>query len=193
MTAPHRLAAVLFDRDGTLVVDVPYCADPARVQPLPAAKPALRRLRAAGIRTGVVTNQSGIGRGFLAATAVSAVNAEVDRLLGPFDVWRMCPHTADDGCRCRKPQPGMLLDAARALGLEPRELAFVGDIGSDIEAAQAAGLDADACVLVPTAATRPEEIRAAPVVRRSLVDAVDHLLATRSDRCAVDRDARATA
>jgi len=173
MTAPHRLAAVLFDRDGTLVVDVPYCADPSRVQPVPAARPALCALRAAGIRTGVVTNQSGIGRGILTAGAVAAVNAEVERLLGPFDVWRICPHAPDDGCPCRKPRPDMLLDAAAALGLEPDRIAYVGDIGSDVEAARAAGA---ACVLVPTAVTRPAEIRAAPVVRRTLVEAVDHLL-----------------
>ena len=173
MTAPRRFAAVLFDRDGTLVIDVPYCADPSRVRPMPAARPALGRLRAAGIRTGVVTNQSGIGRGVITTAAVAAVNAEVDRLLGPFDVWRMCPHAPDDGCRCRKPRPDMLLDAAHALGVEPERLAFVGDIGSDVEAAQSAGA---ASVLVPTAVTRPEEIRAAPVVRRTLLDAVDHLL-----------------
>jgi len=173
MTAPHRLAAVLFDRDGTLVVDVPYCADPSRVQPMAAARPALRTLRASGIRTGVVTNQSGIGRGILTAGAVAAVNAEVERLLGPFDVWRICPHAPDDGCRCRKPRPDMLLDAAAALGLAPHRIAYVGDIGSDVEAARAAGA---ASVLVPTAVTRPAEIRAAPVVRRTLIEAVDHLL-----------------
>jgi D-glycero-D-manno-heptose 1,7-bisphosphate phosphatase len=181
VTAPHRLAAVLFDRDGTLVVDVPYCTEPVRVCPMPSARPALRRLRAAGIRTGVVTNQSGIGRGLITAAAVSAVNAEVERLLGPFDVWRTCPHAPDDGCRCRKPRPGMLLDAAAALGLESRRLGFVGDIGSDMDAARAAGM---AGVLVPTAATRPEEIRAAPVVRRTLLEAVDHLLAPGAEAAA---------
>ena len=170
---------MLFDRDGTLVVDVPYCADPARVRPMPAARPALRRLRTAGIRTGVVTNQSGIGRGVLTADAVAAVNAEVDRLLGAFDVWRVCPHAPDDGCPCRKPRPDMLLAAARELGLAPHRVAYVGDIGSDVEAARAAGM---ASVLVPTAVTRPAEIRAAPVVRRTLRDAVDHLLAGPDDR-----------
>jgi D-glycero-D-manno-heptose 1,7-bisphosphate phosphatase len=179
MTATHRLAAVLFDRDGTLVVDVPYCGDPSRVQPVPAARSALLRLRAAGIRTGVVTNQSGIGRGILTADTVAAVNAEVDRLLGPFDVWRICPHAPEEGCPCRKPRPDMLLDAAAELGLEPHRVAYVGDIGSDVEAARAAGV---ASVLVPTAITRPAEIRAAPVVRRTLTDAVDHLLADVDER-----------
>src|SRR6478672_3677685 len=173
MNAPTPPAAVLFDRDGTLVVDVPYCADPRLVRPMPTARAALDRLRAARIPTGVATNQSGIGRGILTRAAAEAVNAEVDRLLGPFDVWRICPHAPDDGCACRKPRPGMLLDAAAELGMEPGGLAFVGDIGADVEAALAAGVTA---VLVPTAVTRSEEIRAAPVVRRTLGDAVEYLL-----------------
>ena len=176
MTAPARPAAVLFDRDGTLIVDVPYCGDPRLVRPLPTARMALERLRAARIPTGVLTNQSGVGRGIITRAAAGAVNAEVERVLGPFDVWRTCPHAPDDGCPCRKPRPGMLLDAAAELGMEPGLLAFVGDIGADVEAAQAAGA---APVLVPTAVTLPEEIRAAPVVRRDLRDAVEYLLAGR--------------
>jgi len=173
MTAPAPPTAVLFDRDGTLVVDVPYCDDPRLVRPMPTARQALGRVRAAQIPVGVVTNQSGIGRGILTRAAVEAVNAEVDRLLGPFDVWRTCPHAPEDGCRCRKPRPGMLLDAAAELGTDPARLAFVGDIGADVEAAMAVGA---ATVLVPTTVTRPDEIRAAPVVRRTLRDAVDYLL-----------------
>ena len=110
---------------------------------------------------------------------MAAVNAEVERLLGPFDVWRICPHAPDDGCPCRKPRPDMLLDAARELGLEPHRIAYVGDIGSDVEAAEAAGA---ASVLVPTSVTRPAEIGAAPIVRRTLVEAVDHLLDEVGDR-----------
>src|SRR5687768_11187642 len=122
-TARPAPQAVLFDRDGTLVVDVPYCGDPLLVRPMPCAAPALRLVRAAGLPTGVLTNQSGIGRGLLSAAAVEAVNREVGRLLGPFDVFRMCPHSPDDGCRCRKPRPGMVLDAAAELGLAPERLA----------------------------------------------------------------------
>jgi D-glycero-D-manno-heptose 1,7-bisphosphate phosphatase len=176
VSGPPRPLAVLFDRDGTLVVDVPYNGDPWRVRPMPAAAPALRVLRDAGIPTGVITNQSGIGRGLITRAAADAVNAEVDRLLGPFRTIRVCPHSPDDGCRCRKPRPGMVLDAARELGVPAERTAVVGDIGADVEAAAAAGASA---VLVPTAVTRPAEINRAPVVRRTLVEAVEHLLAGR--------------
>jgi D-glycero-D-manno-heptose 1,7-bisphosphate phosphatase len=168
-------AAVLFDRDGTLVVDVPYCADPALVTPVPAARPALALLRAAGIPIGVVTNQSGIARGLLRRGQVDAVNRRVDELLGPFDVWQLCPHGPDDGCACRKPAPGMVLAAAERFGVAPEDVAVVGDIGADVGAARAAGARS---VLVPTPVTRSEEIADAPVVRPDLVAAVRHLLGT---------------
>jgi D-glycero-D-manno-heptose 1,7-bisphosphate phosphatase len=168
-------AAVLFDRDGTLVVDVPYCADPALVTPVPTARPALALLRAAGIPVGVVTNQSGIARGLLRRAQVDAVNERVDELLGPFDVWQLCPHGPDDGCACRKPAPGMVLAAAERLGVAPDAVAVVGDIGADVGAAQAAGARS---VLVPTPVTLPDEVAAAPVVRPDLVAAVRHLLGT---------------
>jgi HAD superfamily hydrolase (TIGR01662 family) len=167
--------AVLFDRDGTLVVDVPYCGDPSLVRPVPSARPALALLRAAGIPVGVVSNQSGIARGLLRREQVDAVNRRVDDLLGPFDVWQLCPHGPDDGCACRKPAPGMVLAAAERLGVAPEDVAVVGDIGADVGAAQAAGSRA---VLVPTPVTRAEEVAAAPVVRTDLVAAVRHLLGT---------------
>jgi D-glycero-D-manno-heptose 1,7-bisphosphate phosphatase len=169
-TAP---AAVLFDRDGTLVVDVPYCADPDRVRPMPGARDALGAVRAAGLPVGVVTNQSGIGRGLISTAAHAAVTSRVEQLLGPFDVWRYCPHVPEDGCACRKPRPGMLLDAARALGVPPSEVAYVGDIGSDVDAARAAGARP---VLVPTPVTLSTEIAAAPLVCADLPEAVAHLL-----------------
>jgi D-glycero-D-manno-heptose 1,7-bisphosphate phosphatase len=173
-----RPGAVLFDRDGTLVVDVPYCGDPAAVTPVPTARAALALLRAAGIPVGVVTNQSGIARGLLRPEQVDAVNRRIDDLLGPFDVWQQCPHGPDDGCACRKPAPGMVLAAAQRLGVEPGDVAVVGDIGADVDAALAAGARP---VLVPTPVTRPEEVAAAPVVRPDLLAAVRHLLGTEED------------
>jgi D-glycero-D-manno-heptose 1,7-bisphosphate phosphatase len=166
-------AAVLFDRDGTLVVDVPYCADPTLVTPVPTARAALSLLRAAGIPVGVVSNQSGIARGLLNREQVDAVNRRVDDLLGPFDVWQVCPHGPDDGCACRKPAPGMVLAAAERLGVAPVDVAVVGDIGADVGAARAAGARS---VLVPTEVTLPEEVAAAPVVRPDLLAVVRYLL-----------------
>jgi len=175
VTSDRPPRAVLFDRDGTLVVDVPYCADPAQVTPVPTAGAALALLRAAGIPVGVVTNQSGIARGLLRRGQADAVNRRVDDLLGPFAVWQMCPHGPGDGCSCRKPAPGMVLAAAARLGVDPADVAVVGDIGADVDAARAAGARA---VLVPTPATLLAEVDAAPVVRPDLLAAVHHLLGT---------------
>jgi HAD superfamily hydrolase (TIGR01662 family) len=165
---------VLLDRDGTIVVDVPYNGDPARVVPVEGAREALDRLRALGVRVGVVSNQSGVGSGRITLDQVEAVNARVDQLLGPFDVWRFCPHGRDDGCDCRKPAPGMVKDACAALDVTPERCVLVGDIGSDVDAAEAAGAHG---ILVPTAATRPEEVRAASHVAATLGAAVDDLVA----------------
>jgi D-glycero-D-manno-heptose 1,7-bisphosphate phosphatase len=170
-----RPLAVLFDRDGTLIDGAPCCADPVWVRPMPGVRLALGLLRVAGVRTGVITDQPGIARGLITAEQVGAVNDRVDELLGPFDVWRVCPHDPDEGCACRKPAPGMVLDAAAALGVNPNLVAVVGNSGADVEAARAAGA---AAVLVPTPATRREDILAAPAVRGDLLRAVRHLLGT---------------
>jgi histidinol-phosphate phosphatase family protein len=167
--AVSPVRAVLFDRDGTLVHDVPYNGDPDAVRPVDGAVEVVQRLRDLGVRTGVVTNQSGIARGVLTRDDVRRVNARVDELFGGFDVWAVCPHGEGDGCACRKPAPGMVLDAAARLGVAAHEIAVVGDIGADVRAARAAGARA---VLVPTAQTRPEEVDDAPLVARDLAEAV---------------------
>jgi histidinol phosphatase-like enzyme len=100
---------------------------------------------------------------------VDAVGTRVSRLLGPFGTVQVCPHGPADGCACRKPAPGMVLAAAHDLGVPPAACAVVGDIGSDVGAAVAAGARA---VLVPTAATRRAEVAAAPVVAPDLWSAV---------------------
>lgn len=165
---------MLFDRDGTLVVDVPFNADPSLVRPAPTAGAALARLRSAGIPTAVVSNQSGIARGLLTRVQVDAVNAQAGRLLGDLRPVLVCEHDEGDGCRCRKPQPGLVLQAAALLGVRPGDCAVIGDIGADVGAALAAGARP---VLVPTPATRAEEISAAPEVAGTLLEAVELLLA----------------
>jgi histidinol-phosphate phosphatase family protein len=164
---------VLCDRDGTLIEDVPYNGDPDRVVPLPGVAEGLDRLRAAGIGLGVVSNQSGVARGSLTVDQVERVNRRVVELLGPFGTVVWCPHGPADGCRCRKPAPGMIDRAAAALGVPVERCAVVGDIGADVDAARAAGALG---VLVPRPATLVAEVASAAVVAPDFAGAVDLLL-----------------
>lgn len=167
---------VLLDRDGTLVHDVPYNTDPGAVRPMDGVPESLDRLRDNGIRLGVVTNQSGVGRGLISPQQLDAVNERIEELLGPFDVWCQCLHAPDEGCTCRKPEPQLVLDACARLDVDPHRTVLVGDIGADVEAALAAGAKP---ALVPTAATRPAEVAAAPRVWNDLGSVVDDLLGGR--------------
>jgi histidinol-phosphate phosphatase family protein len=167
--AVRPCAGVLFDRDGTLVRDVPYNGDPQQVQPMPGAVAAMALLRRRGVPVGVVTNQSGVARGLLTEDDVARVHKRAEELLGPVGTWQMCPHDQSDGCTCRKPAPGMVHAAAQALGVPVEDCVLIGDIGSDVEAARGAGARA---VLVPTSRTRPEEVAAAPVVAPDVLTAV---------------------
>ena len=133
------ICAVIFDRDGTIVYDVPYNGDPAAVRPVEGVADALARLRAAGIPIAVVSNQSGVARGLIDCEDVEAVNRRIEELLGPFDVWLYCPHGPDDDCACRKPKPKLILDAARAMGVDPACCVVIGDKQSDADAARNAG------------------------------------------------------
>jgi HAD superfamily hydrolase (TIGR01662 family) len=172
-----RPQAVLFDRDDTLVVNVPYNGDPDKVQAQPGAREALDRLRAAGIALGVVSNQSGVQRGLLTLEQVECVNRRVEDLVGSIGVWAICPHGPQDDCDCRKPRPGLILAAAQKLGVAAERCAVIGDIGADMEAANAAGARG---VLVPSAATRPEEVANAAETAPDLQSAVDMLLGERT-------------
>ncbi|GAA3119982.1 D-glycero-alpha-D-manno-heptose-1,7-bisphosphate 7-phosphatase [Streptosporangium carneum] len=185
-----RPAAVLFDRDGTLIADVPYNRDPDLVAPLPGARHALDRLRWAGVPVGVVTNQSGVARGLIQTRELRRVHARVEELLGPFDVWAVCPHDEDDGCGCRKPAPGLVFRAAAVLGVSARDCVLIGDIGRDVEAARAAGARG---ILVPTAQTLAREIQDAQEVAHDLADAVDRALRPRPPASGTARERAAAA
>lgn len=160
------IRAVLFDRDGTLIADDPSGA--RAVELMPYAREAINLLRSKGVRVGVVTNQPAARDGDL-----QRVHGEIEDALGAFDGWFVCRHAVAAACECRKPQPGLVLQAAQAFGIEPRECAVIGDIGSDVEAAQRAGACA---VLVPTDKTLHPEILNAPAVSANLLHAVERVL-----------------
>lgn len=170
---PLPIRAVLFDRDGTLIENEEQPADPASVQPVEGAAAALAALRERGIATGVVTNQGAVGEGRSTLQAVTTRNAAVDREIGPFDTWQTCPHAAAAGCQCRKPAPGMVHAAARALGIPPQQCVVVGDTEGDLLAARRAGARE---VLVPNPETRRSEVEDAPLVAPDLTAAVDWIL-----------------
>lgn len=131
--------AVIFDRDGTIVHDVPYNGDPAAVRIVEGVKEKLDALRAAGLPLAVVSNQSGVARGIISEDQVRAVNARVEELLGPFAVMLYCPHSPDDRCDCRKPKPKLILDAARTMDVDAACCVVIGDKESDVQAAENAG------------------------------------------------------
>ncbi len=134
--------ALLLDRDGTLIVDVGYPRDPERVELLPGAAEALREL-SAGYALVIVSNQSGIGRGMITEEEAAAVQARVlasfaaegVRFAGAYH----CPHAPEEDCECRKPAPGMLLQAAAELGLELAACVMIGDKHADVQAGWRAG------------------------------------------------------
>ncbi len=125
----------LFDRDGTIIVDKHYLADPEGVEFLPGAVEGLRQL--ASYPLVVVTNQSGIGRGYLTEKTLHQIHQRMEALLAAHQLVLsgvyFCPHHPDRGCSCRKPSPGLGLQAAADLGLDPAWAVVVGDKESDIE------------------------------------------------------------
>src|SRR6185436_3901689 len=135
--------AALLDRDGTINVEREYLSDPAGVELLPNAIAGLRRLRAQGFGLIVISNQAGVGRGYFTMADVNAVNARLAALLSEagvtLDGIYVCPHKPDDGCACRKPAPGLIQQAAREHGFDPRDCVMIGDKAIDIETGRQVG------------------------------------------------------
>lgn len=135
--------ALFLDRDGTLIVDVGYPRDPALVEPLPGAIDALRELQRTYALV-IISNQSGLGRGLITQAEAAAVHTRTIELFAAGGVTfagsYYCPHAPEAACRCRKPAPGLLLDAARDLDLDLAASMMLGDKPSDLAAGVAAGV-----------------------------------------------------
>jgi len=133
--------AVFLDRDGTVNEEVGYLGRPGDVRLAPGAAAALIKLRRVGFKLVIVSNQSGVARGFFTEEDVDAVNARLVELLrnegACVDAIYYCPHL--DGCECRKPKMGMIERARSELGVEPRRSYVIGDHKSDMLLAQNAG------------------------------------------------------
>jgi histidinol-phosphate phosphatase family protein len=136
-------SAVFIDRDDTLIADVGYCKDPDRIQLLPGVVEGLQRLSGSGLAIVVVTNQSGVGRGFFTENDLAAMHtrlrSELEQVGVSLRAIYYCPHLPEDGCSCRKPRPGLLLKAASELDLDLKTCFMIGDRELDLLAGRAAG------------------------------------------------------
>ena len=139
-----KARAVFLDRDGTLIHDADYCSSPDQVRVFDGVSAALRQLKNAGYKIIVITNQSGIGRGFFTEEQYRAVESEVSRQLGNglIDVTYFCPDVPGEPSECRKPAPGMVLQAAREHEIELSSSFLIGDKEIDAECAHNAGVRA---------------------------------------------------
>jgi D-glycero-D-manno-heptose 1,7-bisphosphate phosphatase len=136
--------ALFLDRDGTLIIDKVYLADPAGVELLPGAAEALRRARELGFRLFLFTNQSGIGRGYHTLADTERVNARLEKLLGlprpVFDGVCIAPEAPGQPTVYRKPSPRFILEMIAQHGLDPAGCHMVGDSAADIQTALNAGI-----------------------------------------------------
>jgi D-glycero-D-manno-heptose 1,7-bisphosphate phosphatase len=134
---------VALDRDGTIIKKYHYLSDPDLVELLPGAAAGLRRMRALGLGLIIVTNQSPIGRGYFNETRLEQIHQRLIELLSAegvtLDGIYFCPHTPEDNCTCRKPQPGMLQLAANELNFEVNNCFMIGDNDCDIGIGQSVG------------------------------------------------------
>jgi heptosyltransferase-2 len=175
---------VFLDRDGTLNYDPGYLKVAAELKLLAGVGPALARLKGAGARLVVVTNQSGVGRGIVTLKDLEAIHARLQGLLeqedAALDAIYFCPHHPDDGCRCRKPNVGMVERAVSELQLDLRRSYLIGDHARDIQLAHRVG--ARAILLTPAlvdaqSLDRLKVEQAMPdAVTRSMAEAVDWIL-----------------
>jgi D-glycero-D-manno-heptose 1,7-bisphosphate phosphatase len=144
MSPSRKHKAIFLDRDGVIVVPEfrgGRSFAPVRLRDYrfyPGVPAALSRLKAAGYLLVVVTNQPEVGRGLIAEEVMTEMHRRL-RSSFPVDSIKICCHTAADGCTCRKPKPGMLLEAASELGISLADSYMIGDRGTDVEAGRAAG------------------------------------------------------
>jgi len=161
----HITKLVILGRDGILnEYREGHVTAPEEWHPVPGALEAVARINHAGWHTVVATNQSGIGRGMIDMSAVNAVHAHMNQQMqvqgARIDAVFFCPHTPEDGCDCRKPKPGLMLDIGRRYGVDLSHVPMVCDTARDLIAAQAAGCEPHLVLSGRAAGLGPEQVQA---------------------------------
>ncbi len=171
---PPERRAVFYDRDGTLMAEEHYCADPSRVRAMPGAAEGLAELRRRGWLNVVITNQSGIGRGYFTTAEYEAVNAELFRQLGgTIDAVYHCPDHPSLPSLRRKPGPGMVEEACSEHGIDPGQSWFIGDKDVDMGCGRAAGCRT---ILVLTGYGEEHRGSGADFIARDVTEAIGIIL-----------------
>lgn len=177
--------AIILDRDGVIVENRPdYVRSWQDVHIYPQALKALANIKDSPYKIVIVTNQSVVGRGFITMERANEINdrlvAEINKHGGRIDGVYMCPHAPQENCLCRKPQPGLLLDAARDLSLDMKRSIMIGDAFSDLQAGQLAGVDRTILVLTGRGEKQVELCKAAKLgpfqIFDTLSDALDSII-----------------
>jgi D-glycero-D-manno-heptose 1,7-bisphosphate phosphatase len=177
--------AIFLDRDGVIIENrSDYIRSWKDVQIFPQALRALAKIRDSQYKIVIVTNQSAVGRGLVTIEKANKINdrliAEINKHGGRVDGVYMCPHAPQENCLCRKPQPGLLLDAARGLSLDLNRSVMIGDALSDLQAGQLAGVDQTILVLTGRGAKQVDLCSAAKLrpfhIFDTLSDALDFIV-----------------
>lgn len=155
-SSPNPDKVVVLDRDGTIVVERNYLSDPEALQFAPEAETGLRSMRDMGFRLVIITNQSGIARGYITLSRLDEIHARLRQMLDSIDVpvagIYFCPHGPGDACECRKPNLGLLRQASEELGFDVSKTIVIGDKESDVEFGRRAG---GLTILIAKADARP--------------------------------------
>lgn len=185
-----KVEAIFLDRDGTINEEVGYLDNLAKLVLFPQAAVAIKMINVSGMKSIVVTNQSGVARGYFTAAFVARVHRQIQEMLAPhharLDAFYYCPHHPEgqgiyrQECNCRKPEPGMLLTAARDMGIDLGRSYLIGDTRKDIQVALKAGVKA---VLVRTGYGREAEAECSDIgpnyVADDILDAVKWIMQNR--------------
>jgi D-glycero-D-manno-heptose 1,7-bisphosphate phosphatase len=170
--------AVFIDRDGTIITEKGYLSDPSGVEILPTAVEGVRLLKEAGFKIAVVTNQSGVGRGYFSLEELNNVHQYVldyfQKNKASIDKVYFCPHAPGDNCSCRKPKPGMIEQAQQELNIDLSQSYMIGDSVEDIQLGQGKGV---LSILVLTGYGEDTKTKTTPdFIAKSFLEAVQWIL-----------------
>lgn len=185
--------AVFLDRDGTMAPDVHYCSRPEDFELFPNTAKAVRLLNEHGFKVIVITNQSGVARGYFTEKTLAEIHEKMKRELAKEGAWvdaiYYCPHHPDDNCDCRKPKPRLILQAAKDLDIDLQRSFVVGDLQMDIALGKAVGCPA---ILIRDEAVLDSANAEADLIAPDLLEAARVVIDGELDKVCKERVRRST-